>query len=68
MGTVSLELTREQLVSILGQMPPQELLSLLEEVEGRFLAERIMETEGEKPVDRETAIGGTFTGCSHRQM
>lgn len=54
MATVSLELTREQLVSILGQMPPQELLALMEEIEDRFLAERIMETEGEELMDRET--------------
>ena len=55
MATVSLELTGEQLVSILGQMPPQELLVLLEEVEDRCLAERIVETEAEELMDRETA-------------
>ena len=62
MATVSLELTREQLVSILGQMPPQELLVLLEEIEDRFLVERIMETEGEELMDRETA-GMTYQPC-----
>lgn len=55
MATVSLELTREQLVSILGQMPPQELLALLEEIEDRLLAERMMETQGEELMDRERA-------------
>ncbi len=63
MATVSLELTREQLVSILGQMPPQELLALLEEIEDRFLTERIMETEGEELMDRETAWA-TYQGRS----
>jgi len=55
MATVSVELTREQLVSILGQMPPQALLALLEEVENRFLAQRMMEAEAEELMDRETA-------------